>query len=259
MQFFNQDMHIVFIGGGTIAKAIYEGLESKHDVTVIKKNLEEEYWKGKVELSPAGEYVKGDVYIIAVKPSVFQRATEPFIGMEGTFISVMAGVSIDKVKNYLETEEIVRCMPNLPVAIGEGFIPYTPLSEEAEKDFKEIFHPLGSIKRTDEEYLDPLTALTGTSPLYVSVFIDALIDSGIKIGLPKDIARKAAIQCTIAGSRYLQEKEIHPMAFKDMVSSPGGTSIYALHNLEKRGLKAAIIESVEIANERAQKLRSMLE
>lgn len=259
MPFFTFNMRVVFIGGGTIAKAIYEGLDSNHDVTVIKRNLEDEFWSEKVDLAPAGEYVEGDLYIIAVKPFAFQKATEAFVGKEKTFVSVMAGVSLSKIRNYLETERIVRCMPNLPVAIGEGFIPYTALSEEAEKDFIEVFRPLGSIKATDEEYLDPLTALTGTSPLYVSVFIDALLDAGIKIGLPKEMARKAAVQCTIAGARYLEEKEIHPMEFKDMVSSPAGTSIYALHNLEKSGVKAALIDGVEVAYKRALKLRAMQE
>ncbi|MFO7793225.1 MAG: pyrroline-5-carboxylate reductase [Candidatus Saliniplasma sp.] len=252
-------MKLVFIGGGTIAKAIYKGLQKEHDIVVIKRNLEDEFWKGKVELKSPRSEVEGDVYIIAVKPFVYKEALEPFIGKKGVFISVMAGITMDMLKGYLDNDDVVRCMPNLPVSVNEGYIPYSSTNDKAKEAFIEVFEPLGHLEATEEEYLNALTALTGTSPLYISVFIDALLDSGIKIGLPRELVKKAVVQCTMGGSKYLETENIHPMELKDMVSSPAGTSIHALHNLEKSGVKAAIIEAVEIAYNRSKKLQDLKE
>lgn len=253
------DMKIVFIGGGTIAKAIYKGMPEEHDFVVIEKYLDDPFWVGKAELQPAGTVVEGDIYIIAVKPISFEKAVEQYAGHPGVFVSVMASITTDQLRNELENDDIVRCMPNLSVTIGEGFIPYCYNSDLARDTFVKVFQPLGHLESTEEEYLDALTALTGTSPLYISVFIDALLDAGIKVGLPRDMVRRAAVQCTIGGAKYLESQGIHPMELKDMVSSPAGTSIHALHNLEKSGVKAAIIEAVEVAYQRAKELKKLKE
>ncbi len=252
-------MEIVFIGGGTIAKAIYKGLPKEHEYVVVKRNLQDEFWTGEADLQPAGTPVEGDVYILAVKPLSFEKAVEPFRGNSQTIISVMASINSEMLVKHLDNENVVRCMPNLSVCIGEGYIPYCSTSEKAEEDFTAVFGNLGHLERTEEEYMDALTALTGTSPLYISVFIDALLDAGIKVGLPREMVRKAAVQCTIGGARYLECEKIHPMELKDMVSSPAGTSIHALHNLEKSGVKAAIIDAVEIAYYRAKELKRIKE
>lgn len=252
-------MKIVFIGGGTMAKAIYKGLPKEHEYVVVKRNLHDEFWIGKVDLQPAGAAVQGDIYILAVKPLSFEKAVEPFRDKSQTFISVMASINTDMLVKHLGNENMARCMPNLSVCIGEGYIPYCSTSDKAEEDFKAVFGNLGLLEKTEEEYMDALTALTGTSPLYISVFIDALLDAGIKVGLPREMVRKAAVQCTIGGARYLECERIHPMELKDMFSSPAGTAIHALHNLEKSGVKAAIIDAVEIAYCRAKELKSIKE
>ncbi len=242
-----------------MAKAVYKGLPKEHEFVVVKRDLQDKFWEGKAELQPAGTVVDGDVYILAVKPISFHPATEPLVGKDEVVISIMAGISKDMICERMQNEDVVRCMPNLPVSIGEGYIPYTVTTEKAERRFKELFSPLGHLESTEEEYLDALTALTGTSPLYISVFIDALLDAGIKVGLPREMVRTAAVQCTIGGARYLQHEKIHPMELKDMVSSPAGTSIHALHNLEKSGVKAAIIDAVEMAYNRSKQLKSLRE
>jgi len=153
---------------------------------------------------------------------------------------------------------VVRAMPNTPAQIGQGITVWmaTPdVTPEQVKLIKQILSALGpEIQVEEENYLDMATALSGTGPAYVFLFLEALIDSGVHLGFPRRIAEQLVLQTLRGSVEYYSQQKLHPAALRNQVTSPGGTSAAALYYLEKAGFRTAISRAIWAAYERSQEL-----
>ena len=202
-----------------------------------------------------------DVLILAVKPD---QVDSVLSGIRDTFtekhllISIAAGVPLAKLEGALSTgARVVRVMPNTPALVGQsasGFaLGKSALREDAELVMK-LFSAVGIAFMLKESLLDAVTGLSGSGPAYVYLIIEALSDGGVAAGLPRDVATRLAAQTLLGSARMVLETGQHPGALKDMVTSPGGTTIEGLHELEKGKLRGTIMNAVKAATERSKRL-----
>lgn len=204
---------------------------------------------------------QADVVILSVKPQRLDRVLENLRGhirTDALVISIVAGATIEKITTQLDHSCIVRSMPNTPGQIGEGITVWTasPSVSSAQKELTvKILGALGQEVYVEEEtYLDMATALSGTGPAYVFLFLEAMIDAGVHLGFPRRIAEQLVLQ-TVSGSvEYSRRKKSHPAALRNEVTSPGGTSAEAIYYLEKAGFRTAISRAIWAAYERSQEL-----
>jgi pyrroline-5-carboxylate reductase len=263
-------MKICFIGGGTMGEAIINRLISKK---VVKKEdivvsdisqtrldyLQAKY--GVCTLSDNSKAVKQtDLILLAVKPQNLYSVTATIgsLSPDQLVLSIMAGTTLSALRNNLKHSLIIRSMPNMPAQIGEGVVIWTATTEvnQGQKNIAQtIFKAMGEeIYVDDEKYIDMATALSGSGPAYVFLFIEALIDAGVYVGLPRDIAQKLSMQTIIGSARIFQKTDKHPAELRNMVTSPGGTTADALFQLEKGGFRSLIMKAVVAAFTKAQKL-----
>ncbi|NLJ40645.1 MAG: pyrroline-5-carboxylate reductase [Clostridiales bacterium] len=205
---------------------------------------------------------KCSVIIMAVKPDVLDGLLgniEKDITDQHLLISIAAGVSSDYIREKIGDKcAVIRVMPNAPVTVGEGMSVINKdhtLDEEKEEIVKSIFSSMGRVEEADEKYFDGITAISGSSPAYVYMFIEALADGGVKMGLDKDQAYRLAAQSVLGAAKMVLEQGEHPAVLKDKVCSPGGTTIEAIYTLERRGFRGAIMEAVEDCALKAGRLK----
>jgi pyrroline-5-carboxylate reductase len=199
--------------------------------------------------------------ILAIKP---QQLHKVMSGLHGKIppsvlvISIIAGASIKTISEGLAHDSIVRAMPNTPAQIGEGVTVWhaSPAVTDKQLDLtRQILGALGTEILMDEErYLDMATALSGTGPAYVFLFLEALIDAGVHLGFPRHIARQLVLETVHGSLDYNTYRQSHPAQLRNEVTSPGGTSAEALYYLEKAGFRTAISRAIWAAYERSQEL-----
>ncbi len=202
-----------------------------------------------------------EVIILAVKPdqvsAVLAEAQPHFTGKH-LLISIAAGVTLARMESALPAgAKVVRVMPNTPALVGasaSGFALGKEAGPEEAHLVQKLLSAVGTAYQVKESLLDAVTGLSGSGPAYVFLMIEALSDGGVAAGLPRDIATKLAAQTLLGSAKLLLETGQHPGALKDMVTSPGGTTIDGLHELEKGGLRAALINAVRAAAEKSKKL-----
>jgi pyrroline-5-carboxylate reductase len=201
-----------------------------------------------------------DVLVLAVKPqsmSALLAEIRPIL-RSPLIVSVAAGISIRQLQDGLGTDcRLVRVMPNTPCLVGASASAYTPSAEATPADIAlvdRLMNAVGKAFRVSESLLDAVTGLSGSGPAYVYVIIEALADGGVRAGLPRDVAQTLAAQTVLGSAKMVLETGTHPAVLKDMVASPGGTTIVGLHALERGGLRAALIDAVEAAARRATEL-----
>jgi pyrroline-5-carboxylate reductase len=202
-----------------------------------------------------------DVVILAVKPQKLQRV---LAGLKGQIkptalvLSIVAGASIQTLQEALSHPSVVRAMPNTPAQIGAGITVWTASTSASPQQVelaRQILCALGEeIFVEEENYLDMATAISGTGPAYVFLFMEALIDAGVHLGFPRRIAEQLVVQTLIGSVSYFQTRKIHPAALRNEVTSPGGTSAAALYYLDKAGFRTAISRAIWAAYERSQEL-----
>lgn len=208
------------------------------------------------------EVVKSaSVVILAVKPdqvaAVLGEIREHFTARH-LLISIAAGVPLAKLEAGLgEGARVVRVMPNTPALVGASASAFATgkaaLPEDAELAQK-LLGAVGLACQVKEPLLDAVTGLSGSGPAYGYQFIEALSDGGVAMGLPRDIATRLAAQTLLGAARMVLETGLHPAVLKDQVTSPGGTTIEALHALEKGGLRGTVMDAVRASAEKARKL-----
>ncbi len=201
-----------------------------------------------------------DIIFLSVKPKDLEKTVLPIKDAfkdQKTVVSVLAGVKISKIKSLIPEAVIVRSMPNTPALIGEGAIGVSfeeNIDISKKEELIEILRSLGTVVEVNEDLMDAVTGLSGSGPAYVFMFIEGLIQGGIKEGLSYNQARELAVQTVLGSARLVKETGEHPSVLRDKVSSPGGTTIYALHRLEEKGLKDAVISAVSEATKRSREL-----
>jgi pyrroline-5-carboxylate reductase len=203
----------------------------------------------------------GDVILLAVKPQRIQKVLKGLkdkIPASALVISIVAGSSIKDITEGLNHAAVVRAMPNTPAQIGQGITVWTTSSGVSETQCGLAHSVLGSlgeeIYMEEEEYLDMATALSGSGPAYVFLFMEAMIDAGVHLGFQRKIAEKLVVQTVRGSANYYDHKKDHAAQLRSEVTSPGGTSAEALYYLEKAGFRTAISRAIWAAYERSREL-----
>jgi len=264
---------IVFIGAGVMAEAIIVGLlrdklAKPADIRAAGprrkrgRKLGEQYgltaFTDNVEAAS-----QADVVVLSVKPQTLNKVMADLNGQikKGALVlSIVAGSPIAKIAEGLKHEIIVRSMPNTPGQIGEGITVWTAseaVSEEQRAHAQQILAALGDDIYVDEEsFLDKATALSGTGPAYVYLFMEAMVDAGVHLGFPRRVAEQLVVQTVRGSVDYYShpDSESHLSRLRNQVTSPGGTSAEALYYLEKAGFRTAISRAIWAAYERSKEL-----
>lgn len=265
--------HIAFIGAGVMAEAIIVGLlrDKLAEPANIRaagprlkrgRKLQEQYG-----LTPFTDNVKAaskaNVVVLSVKPQTLNRVLADLNGQikkGALIISIVAGAPISKIAEGLRHEIIVRSMPNTPGQIGEGITVWTAseaVSDEQRAHAQQILAALGAdIYVEEESFLDKATALSGTGPAYVYLFMEAMVDAGVHLGFPRRVAEQLVVQTVRGSVDYYShpDSESHLSRLRNQVTSPGGTSAEALYYLEKAGFRTAISRAIWAAYERSMEL-----
>jgi pyrroline-5-carboxylate reductase len=260
-----------FVGGGNMGEALIRGLVQSNlvpsdsiAVTDVRadrtRQLADQY--GVRALTGNGALVtEADVVILAVKPQIMApvlREVLPALTRRPLLISLAAGVSTATIQSVLgKYQRLIRVMPNTPALVLQGVtaIAKTPgLDVDDLETAQEIFAAVGKVVVLDEEQMDAVTGLSGSGPAYVAIVIESLADGGVKMGLDRVTAMTLATQTVLGAATLLSETGLHPGALKDMVSSPGGTTIAGIAALEEGGIRATFIRAVERATLRSREL-----
>lgn len=199
--------------------------------------------------------------IIAVKPQDAEglfRTIGPSIDDSKVLISIMAGTTTASILSMIgKPAKVVRVMPNICVQVAEGALGISPnyhVTSEEIHQVSDLLQPLGTVVEVSEGLMDAVTALSGSGPAFVLHFLEGMIDSGVRMGLPRDKSRLLAMQ-TIKGTiKMLEAEGMHPTLMKEMVTSPGGTTIAGLTYLEENGFKGKLVRALEQARDRAGEL-----
>ncbi len=267
---------IAFIGPGVMAEAMLKGLlsqgvtQAENILVAGPRRARLEALQGRYQVAGYTDNVvaarQADVVVLAIKPQRLDGVLAELKGVlrpSALVLSIVAGARIEKIAASLEHKVVVRAMPNTPAQIGEGITVWTDSSgvSEAQREMAaRILGALGEeIYMEDEDYLDMATALSGTGPAYVFLFMEAMIDAGVHLGFPRRVAEKLVAH-TVRGSvdYYLQHMDngssLHLAHLRNQVTSPGGTSAAALYYLEKAGFRTAISRAIWAAYERSCEL-----
>lgn len=202
-----------------------------------------------------------DILILAIKPNAYPAVIDEIKGSlrEGSIVvSIAAGLSLKTIQEYFaENVKIVRVMPNTPALVGAGMSALCSnqfVSNEDIDDIKLILNSFGRCETVDEQLMDTVTGISGSSPAYVYLFIEAMADAAVQGGMPREQAYKFAAQAVLGAAKMVLETGIHPGVLKDNVCSPGGTTIEAIGELERRGFRSAVISAVEVCIAKSKKM-----
>lgn len=261
---------IGFLGAGKMATALARGwiqaglasadrLCASDPLSQARADFTRE--TGAPALADNAEAVRqADVVVLAVKPqtlSALLPEVRPHLAARHLILSIAAGCTLARLASELGPDRrLVRVMPNTPCLVGASASAYASANATAEDValVDRLLRSVGLAFALPERLLDAVTGLSGSGPAYVFVIIEALSDGGVKMGLPRDVATQLAAQTVFGAAKLLLETGQHPAALKDMVASPGGTTIAALHALEEGGLRSALIDAVQAATRRSAEL-----
>lgn len=263
-----EDITISFIGGGTMAEAMIRGLLAQEIVQSEQiiaagprpergRELETKYGvRVTVDNTEAAE--EGQIVVLSIKPQVLANVMPEIRGhlrRRDLVLSILAGTPIRLLADGLAHAAVVRAMPNTPAQIGQGITVWTATPEVNDRQKDQAQAILGSlgeeIHMGEEDYLDMATALSGTGPAYVFMFMEALIDAGVHMGFSRRVAQQLVLQ-TIRGSvEYAARSNRHVAELRNQVTSPGGTTAEALYHMEKGGLRTVLSRGIFAAYQRS--------
>jgi pyrroline-5-carboxylate reductase len=269
----NMDESISIIGTGNMGGAIVKGLTGSSVLPAEKIYIfdvnEESMAKLAAETgvnaakSCAEAVRKSRIIILAVKPDKISSVLEPvkeLFDSDKILVSIAVGIPVKAYRNIIgHKSKIVRAMPNTPALVNKGMtlISYDDLISENEAEtVKRIFESVGRVERLPESLMNEVTALTGSSPAYVFMFIEAMADAAVLSGIPRDMAYRLAAQAVYGSASMVLETGKHPGELKDQVCSPAGTTIEAVKALEKNGFRYSIIEAMEECTKKAREISS---
>ena len=264
-------LKIAFIGSGAMAGAMIVGLlreklAEPEDLFASDpredrgQELKEEYGL-KPFTDNAAAVADVDVVVLSVKPQRLGAVLDELKGKipaDALVMSIIAGARLKKISKGLKHKKIVRTMPNTPAMIGEGitvWVASDAVSDEQKEQAQTILSALGEeVFVEDEYYLDMATALSGTGPAYVYMFMEAMIDAGVHMGFPRRISEKLVVQTMRGSVNFYDHNDVHVAALRNQVTSSGGTSAEALYYLEKAGVRTAISRAIWAAYQRSLEL-----
>lgn len=264
-------MKIGFIGLGNMAKAMIGGMLQKEMVKPVdiigtartqatREKMAAEYGILTAEKNEDAA-VQADVLVLAVKPQFLEEVImqiRDVIKPETLIISIAAGKSIQWIEDaFAKSIKLVRCMPNTPALVGEGCTGVcvnAKVSEEEKKESIRLMESFGKASLVSENLIDAVGAVSGSSPAYVFMFIEAMADAGVAAGMPRAQAYEFAAQAVYGSAKLVLESGRHPGELKDMVCSPGGTTIQGVRVLEERGMRGAVMDALAACVEKSKNL-----
>jgi pyrroline-5-carboxylate reductase len=262
---------IGFLGAGKMATALAKGFlraglvkSSNLFASDVAKGALDAFsaeTQATVSTTNTATVTAADILFLAVKPDqvadVLQQLKPTLDPSRHLLISIAAGVSLARLEAAAPGQRFIRVMPNTPALVGASASAFSAGSLATAADTtlaRKLLSSVGIAFEVKEKLLDAVTGLSGSGPAYAFMMIEALADGGVAAGLPRTIAQQLAAQTLLGAARMVLETGEHPGALKDAVCSPGGTTIEAVHELEKGGLRAALITAVRASAEKSKKL-----
>ncbi|CAH1772802.1 unnamed protein product [Owenia fusiformis] len=267
-----ENMSVGFIGAGRMAQAmsrgfIESGMIRANNIVASDPDASMLGFIQKLGVNTTEDnkevVAKSDLICIAVKPNNVSKVLEevaPVVTTKNIFLSIAAGIKIGMIEKLLpEKTRVIRVMPNTPALVQSAASVFAMGSYAQNGDgdlVAELLSSIGICEEGKESLLDAVTGLSGSGPAYAFAAIESMADGGVKMGLPRDLAQKLAAQTMLGAAKMVLESGKHPGELKDGVCSPAGTTIAAMHKLEKAGFRGALIDAVEAATLRARELGS---
>ena len=263
-------MKLGFIGSGNMGKAIIggvvkSGLYAAEDIIVseLSETAREAVAKslGVNTTYNNKSAAQADILFLCVKPNVIYSVIDEIKGAvekETVVVSIAAGQSIEKIETaFGKTIKLVRVMPNTPALVGEGMAALSPNANVEKNELDRVaavFNAIGKAEVVPEKLMDAVTAVSGSSPAYVFMFIEAMADAAVQGGMPRAQAYTFAAQAVLGSAKMVLETGLHPGVLKDQVCSPAGTTIDAVAVLEEKGMRSAVIEAMKACIEKSKSL-----
>lgn len=256
------------MGEALLSRLIVEQIYQPQDIIVsevqeMRRHYLSQQYSVQVTADNQAVARSASVILLAIKPQIFAEVADLLnqtlikSSLKPLIISILAGVKLSELESAFFGLPVIRAMPNTPATVGAGITALSLGSHSSDRDrqiARELFEAVGSVVEVTETLMDAVTGLSGSGPAYVAMIVEALADGGVKVGLPREIAMQLAL-ATIKGTvELLQTTKIHPAELKDRATSPGGTTIAGVAELERGGLRSALIQAVQAATERSQQL-----
>jgi pyrroline-5-carboxylate reductase len=269
----DSDLRIGFLGAGKMATALARGwlqaglVTAEHILASDPSGQARNQFTHEVGASSVDDNTqvveRSDVLIFAVKPqnmASLLAEIRPSVAARHLIISIAAGVTLNQLADGVGPDHrLIRVMPNTPCLVGASAAGYAAGATATAADCRLVDRLMSSVGKAfalPEKLLDAVTGLSGSGPAYVFLMIEALSDGGVRMGLPRDVATQLAAQTVFGAAKMQLETNQHPSVLKDQVASPGGTTMAGLHALENAGFRAALMDAVQAATERATELAS---
>jgi pyrroline-5-carboxylate reductase len=266
------DRKIAILGGGKIGESLLAGLLSSGwrqpeeiVVTVRRQERIDELWERHgVEATLSNPEAVGgaSIVVIAVKPQDIDGLLGeigPLLTPEQTVLSVAAAVTTAHIERHLADDvPVLRSMPNTPATVHEGIAGLCAGVHAGPEHLaiaQEVLEHVGRVVQVPEEYMDAVTAVSGSGPAYFALLAEAMIEAGILLGLSREVSTDLVVQTMLGTAKLLRDEKMHPVELREMVTSPGGTTIRAIRELERAGVRAAFLNAIQAAMERSRELR----
>jgi pyrroline-5-carboxylate reductase len=262
---------LAILGTGKIGESLLSGLLSAgwrtpEEVIATARRSERaaelaERYGVATTLSNAEAIQGAALVVIAVKPQDFDVLLGEVGGLlspEQTVLSVAAAIPTNMIEERVsDGVPVVRAMPNTPATVHEGIAGVCAGAHAGEEDLalaEEVLSHLGRVVRVPERYMDAVTAVSGSGPAYFALLAEAMIEAGILLGLSREISTQLVVQTMLGTAKLLRDEKMHPVELREMVTSPGGTTIRAIRELERAGVRAAFLNAIQAAMERSREL-----
>lgn len=255
---------LVIVGAGRMGGAVLQGLIAQAVFPDAKIGIyhpnasRREFLANHYGVQPAttDDVALAKRVLIGVKPQTFPSVAELIAKPDRLVISIMAGITLEQIRDAVQTDHVVRAMPNLGASLGLSATAFVATDETPEDELaksKKIFEAVGQVFTVSESQFDAFTGMAASGVAFVAVVADALGDGGVRVGIDRDMSRELARQVLLATAHLLENK--HPSALKDEVCSAGGTAISGVRTIEKHGLRFALIDAVEEAAMKSKELK----
>jgi pyrroline-5-carboxylate reductase len=262
---------IAILGGGKIGESLLAGLISSGwrepaDIVVTGRREErvrelEQRYSVRGTISNAEAVAGAGLVVVAVKPQDFEALLGEIGGLltpEQTVLSVAAAIPTAQIESRIAAGvPVVRSMPNAPALVHEGMAGVCAGAHAGDEHLalaEEVLTHLGAVVRVPEPYMDAVTAVSGSGPAYFALLAEAMIEAGILLGLGRETSTQLVVQTMLGTARLLRDEKIHPVELREAVTSPGGTTIQAIRELEQAGVRAAFLNAIQAAMERSREL-----
>ena len=250
------------MGGALICSAVEKSGFNSDDICVHSLVISDRVKKLNINVTTLQDLIADSDYIIlCIKPNGFKSLLENIKTIDGyeskVYVSIAAGITTDTIKDILGDVKIVRTMPNLALTVGAGMTVISKNDYVTDEEFTfvdRLFSGAGKTLAVPEKLIDQCTAISGSGPAYGFMFIEALADAAVKGGISRTDAYLLASQTLMGSALMCLETGLHPGVLKDMVCSPGGTTIEAVASLESNGFRASVIEAVDACSKKAESM-----